>query len=163
MSADLLEVTYYVAEILGVIAIIGSLLFVGRQLHQNNALLKLGAAQTMLESWLGRSDLIISDERFADIVLRSMSDPESLSDVEFYQIDVYSSAVMKVAEVTYLQWIEGNIHEGLWQGFRENVKSGLTVSEPRRKSWALRSHQFSAGFKDVIGEILLEIDQEKAR
>ncbi len=44
MTAEFLETLYYVAEIVGVIAIIASLLFVGRQLKQSNELLRLGTA-----------------------------------------------------------------------------------------------------------------------
>lgn len=75
-----------VAEIIGVVSIVASLIFVGLQLQQERVLMRaeLGAQSQELAA---NFDLVLADPEMADIWLKMLDSPNDLSSQEMIQIN----------------------------------------------------------------------------
>lgn len=80
----------HLAEIIGGIGIVASLIFVGMQVRENTLLIGVNSDQTVDTQNLALNVAVAESADLADILVRGEADRESLSDVEKKRFDNYS-------------------------------------------------------------------------
>jgi hypothetical protein len=82
-------------ELIGIAAIVASLLFVGLQMRQEHVLARADLGSRALETIIGLK-LHASDPTFGDTYSKMLDKPSELTDGEMIQINNYLSAVMSL-------------------------------------------------------------------
>lgn len=119
MSLDQLAA---ISQIVGTIAVIASLIFVGFQLNQQNDQLKANRLATIMSTessgaGLGQnpSILLAGDPALLDIVRRAQKDPSSISLTERGQFSAYMMASIYHTQIGYLIYLKGASSDEFWK------------------------------------------------
>ncbi len=118
----MLEQIYYIAEIIAVGLIFGSLLFVGLQMRQNTEQLKenqmsnLLAIETATAQMHQNLTLQVADNgELAEILMRGSGDLGALDGTELVRVSILLGGIMSVTQVGYLHYQEGQQVDEIWQ------------------------------------------------
>ena len=147
-----------IAEIVGGIAIVASLLFVGLQINQNNKLIEASAMNASNERTDNTSRMGI-EYGISEIILK-IRDKEELSLSERARLTVFVETLLRHFETTYFQYSLGLINEEVWQsesrGLERLVDSpGFRTAFP---DWTNtdRTAQFGDSFVRLVSELSIE-------
>ena len=147
-----------VAESIGALGVIASLIYVGYQIRGNTiAAERSNARQTASDH--ARAVLSLQDEQTADIALRGMADLDALSPVEQYRFDLLMTVWLEAIEQAYADYRLGVFPEELIHEYR-NRMAGALDSPGGRLWWERRSPWFSPPFRVIIDELLANPPEE---
>ena len=106
-----------IAEIIGSIAVVASLIFVGLELRQASEQLQLISD---IEADLSNASLsirIAESPELSDLIYRGERDPESLSDQELDRFTNIALPRLAIWENTYDSYLIGNLSESDWKAW----------------------------------------------
>ena len=133
-----------IAEIVGGIAIVISLIYVGYEISQNTSELRASNRQSIAERVEDFAIAAASNPELAAVMGREV-DPASLTPVQQQQLTMYNVAFYRSAEEAYLQFLDGSLSDEYW-----NTRAVVTVSRTKGKSggpyWARDKGNFSPRF-----------------
>lgn len=143
------EDIYYAVEILSGLTVIGSLIFVGLQLHQNTRAIRASSAWAYTQLWVDTArDNFISPE-WAGVMRRAFSDYEALDGVERFRVNEYFTRGMKQIEFIYQQYLDGNLSQQQWRGMQATLDR-LIGMEAFQRYWARRGADYDTRFQDLV-------------
>ncbi|MCH7502735.1 MAG: hypothetical protein IIA10_05205 [Proteobacteria bacterium] len=128
-----------IAEVIGTIGIIASLIFVVVSINRNTS--EVNASQMNVIYGVSRQIelAIASDPEWTDIILRGRSHSDQLSETEQYRYDVYPVAVIDLWDLLTLRDSDGLMDEDMvvsWHiYFHDWVKRYMTESDWQRVNW----------------------------
>jgi hypothetical protein len=108
-----LEELYYLGELIGVVAIVGSLLFVGLQMRQTNRVNMASARHSMSEFALS---LLSLQAEYADRIAK-IDEAETLSAGDTLFLEVIHRMVFQMAENYHLHHQMGLMPDDHWLGY----------------------------------------------
>ncbi len=144
------------AEIIGVILVILSLIYVGREVGQNTATMQVSAAQTFVDSYNTFTSQLTLAPDLADIWYRGLEDFSSFTGSERVKFSAGCGQLMRIYESGYLQCRKGALDEQLWAAFAVSLMD-LMASPGARAWWKTRQHWYSQDFQELV-----ETSQAKA-
>ena len=106
-----------IAEIVGAIAIIASLMYVALQVEQNTIAIKTSNEQSRLDFGRAQEELLAADADFAELVLKAESNTETLTEVEHLRFFVFTTWRISAWEVTYVNYVNGIVDERTWEAW----------------------------------------------
>ncbi len=136
-----------IAEIIGAIAIVVSLIFVGRQIQQSaeETALNTKAIQASIRQSILHEDLeglyLYMDHPFLN--KRIAIDPE-----EEVQIKAQIIAFIRMREILWLQYRDGLLDEETWLSYRQPLTNVVFQSQIGRDVW--RGDSYSPAFRQYI-------------
>ena len=140
-----------IAEFVGVVAIVLSLLFIAYELRQSTAVATSQAAfdlNTILdESYRARTQ----DKDLDELIERGHADPATLSDRERSQFYAWLRADLNVNEAAWFYWDRGIIPQEDFDGFMNAICSRV-ITPGGRQYWQSERQFFSLGFRESIDE-----------
>ena len=104
-----------VAEILGGIGIIVSILYLGFEISENNKNTRTSNHLALQELTGQINNLLIENPAFAEIVFKGADDLGSLSDVEHMQFYAFADRSFNVWETAFLMNSDGTLPAGTWE------------------------------------------------
>ena len=107
METITLERVYYIAELFGLVAVIGSLIFVGLQVMQNTRAVKVSTMHNVSEEWRDMLARLGENTDVINIMWNGLQDPESISGVEKYRFDIMLQSFFFMIANTYYQYQAG--------------------------------------------------------
>ena len=112
----------YIAEIIGGIAIIASLIFVGVQIQDNSREMRSATYQAITDSDLyilmefaKQPAMLVNQQKF-------LADPGSLEFEQLQQVNFMLTATLRGFENTYMQYKAGVLEESRWRSIEEILK-----------------------------------------
>ena len=137
-----------IAEIVGAVAVVVSLIYVAFQIRDNTRALVSNsrqelAAQDMvyLSSVLDPTVLAVAQAKFVT--------GETLTDVEFSQLAERQHLNFRIFENAYYQYTIGVLEESQWKRYSEII--GQVICEaPASDMWARLRGGFTEAFRDVV-------------
>jgi hypothetical protein len=144
-----LEQFSYLSQIIGAVAVVASLIFVGVQLRQNT---KAILAQTSQAHAMGYQQIIagISDNgEFARIWRIGLSDFRSLDADQAARFLAFTSTLFRFYESSQVQMLRGSLDAEHWHTIEQQV-ADLATQPGVQAWWTLRRHWHSARFRDWI-------------
>ena len=151
-----LEKTYYVTQIVAVIALIVSLLYVGRNIEQNTIAIGNISLQGSADTWNDRAALIAQDAELADILRRGDEDYGSLDATEQYRAQAYASMAVVQVYNEYLDEQSGAHGPGVWDVLIPWM--GLLMESPAARQFYLGNPQlFDEGFRNFVDSLIQEV------
>lgn len=141
-----LEELYFLAGIVTGFGVIGSLLFVGLQMREQNRDNRLQAYHNFATQLRQLSTTMAKDEGLSRLWLESTNNGlDDLKTVEQQRLSFFVQAFMRTFEDAFFQYREGRLREREW----ESIERSLTTwksSNLFRSYWANRSFMYSDEF-----------------
>ena len=120
-----LEELYYVSQIVAVIAIFGSLVYVAIQTRQNSRMMRAKAAWDAETSFAEINDMLSAGGPVGELFYKALTKPESLSDYEKYQTHRFMRSVLQRTEAQYALYKHGVLDAEVWRLRSTYIKSTL--------------------------------------
>ena len=151
---------YYLGELIGVSAIVVSLILVLEQLRLNTAAIHSDAAHTVNRNWRDINMEIAANESLATVISDSRRRAASVSrpeGVTFERTLSFFTAALKQSELVFLQWRSGAVEDEYWRAARDGTVFFLVQYEPPMQLWDefLRTN-FSQEYRDEFGDMAAE-------
>lgn len=108
-------------ESLGALAVLLGLIFVGIELSQNTAALSSQAILELNRITVERQSSIAQDDTLAELVLEGMQDPNSLSDIDQFQLTNWLLGAFNIYEAAWIYQNNGIIDEDDGAAYSEAI------------------------------------------
>ena len=141
-----------VAEIVGGVGVVLSLIFVGVQLNENGNLLAAQAVFDLRESNSLMARTLISDAELADMVYRGYADRESLSEVEKWRFDFWVTEVLTHRMTAWKYAEEDLLDSDEIESWQSSTCFILTEYEGARIVWDQGDTWLRADFRSYVEE-----------
>ena len=140
-------------ELIGGIAIIVSLLYVGTQIKQNTKAARAAASQAFISMHAEITLHISRTKDFRDIYWRGLGGLSALQGSETAAFGAWTIHTFRAWESFYYQWKEGVFEDQLWAGWQRQF--GDLFGYPGiQEIWAIRRHQFSDEFCELVDKLI---------
>ena len=147
-----LENINYVAQTVGVAAILVSMIFVSVQIRQNTRALKATSHHAITDSFNALNALIISDQNVARLWRLGMAG-STLDEDERTSVNFMTIAYMRIFETLYYQFGTGALEPKLFEAELNTLK--WTVTNPGFMAWwPANPISFSAEYRAFIDGLI---------
>jgi hypothetical protein len=147
-----LEEIYYVSQILSTLALVVSVIYLGRQTH-------LAGKNQVAQMHQARSEqfheytLKLTDPEFGPLARAAFHASDALDDEQIYRFYFYASTVLRFFEEMYRQWQDGMIATTRWQTTEKSLAGILRAPGYRATYKALRG-TLDTGFVRAVDDLL---------
>lgn len=135
-----------VSEVIGVLLVIASLIYVAKQLRQTTEALHAQSRQSVLNSSQAELFALMNDS----VLARSFADGHDLSPDENIRLHLYLSALVRAREFSWLQFRNGQIDETQWATELVVMQNVLGTKRTRRWWDKMGRHTFGAEFASFV-------------
>jgi len=143
------EAVAAIAELLGAVGVIASLLYLAVQVRQNTRQTRLAAQQATVQELGVALRAQAQDREWAELLSRGIEDLEGLDKVERVQFLSHVGSILRLYESAYLHFKEGTLDSRFWQGFERAITD--VIGYPGiRAALALRRHHLNDDFAEHL-------------
>jgi hypothetical protein len=132
----------HLAEIIGAVAIVISLIYVGQELNANTAAVQASSLQAVTNASSASMLAVVENEDFARIRVQAMRDPSQLSETEQLRWFLYQRQMWLHFQNVWQQWELGTLDNGIWEGYERVICRDLLSDEAARRQWQ-ETHAFA--------------------
>lgn len=150
------EITIAIVEIVGVIAVILTLVYLAKQIKDNTRISAAASRQSISESLLSNTISFFSDPEFRRIFNKHLHD-KNLDEDELLYIETYSYFFFRNFENIHYQFRVKMLSIEDWTAYRKNLKA-LCQTPALRNFWNRESENFNKSFHSEVRQILDEIE-----
>ena len=112
-----------IGELIGAIAVLVTLIYLAVQIRQNTVALRDGNATTVQINIQNLALSAITDREFGDILIRGLSDPQTLTPPERIALYAWLFNMLKSGELAYGRYIKGDLDEEYWLAYLNFLQS----------------------------------------
>lgn len=135
----------YLAEIIGVIVVVVTLIYVAIQVQQGARLLRSESRQSLVDN---DREILLAYLDNIDL-LDKLSGDEPLTRSEQWRFSVLWIVNMRNRELEWLQYRDGILDEATWHSYREILRFTLG-SRRRREWWQVAKTAFGPDFVEMV-------------
>ena len=143
------------AEILGGIAVISSLIYVGAQIRQNTRATQAATTHELTKSFNAVVSKIVEDPEMARIWTQQSRGMANLSVEDLQRLVPLTIMILRTFEDIYQQHHLGQMHPDIWAGWK-NFMSAVACNPGIQHQWQERSFFYSPGFQHFMEELELD-------
>ena len=143
-----------IADIIGVIAIVVSLIYVSIQIRQNTKVARAATRQAIADSTESLGNDLLNSAEMAEIFVKHMNG-EELEPPEYLRLQARCYRDMQHWENIHYQFCEGLVTPDQWKGFRKNLITLLGI-EAYRDYWENEASHFSERFQAEMLSVIKE-------
>ena len=121
-----------VAEILGAVGVVVTLLYLSRQVRENTQSIRRSTTHDALESIADFNQFVASDTELVDLFWRGAGDPDQLSEEEWRRFVSLGSTLIRRFELLYLDHRSGALTDELWHAQAENIRRWMVTPGAQR-------------------------------
>ncbi len=137
-----------IGEMVGAIAIVVSLIYVGVQLRQSTQATRVVTSQAFLEIY-ARANNPLFEPGFRDLYWRGLGGLANLQGSEQVAFSGWMGTVMRQLESFYFQWKAGAFEEPIWSGWKRQFRD-LLGYPGIQEVWVIRRHHLSDEFREFV-------------
>ena len=138
-----------IAEGVGLVAVVASLIFVAWELHEVGVASKIAARESVTAGHLEFMGSLIDEEVLPGAIWKLHSGEEDeLSDYERFQVDIHHQRRWRHYERTYYLYELGVLNEQEWGGFRVTMQTSMTEDHP----FSATSRETFDGLRPMLSE-----------
>ena len=141
-----------IAEIIGGIAIVCSLIFVGVQIRQNSEVSEINAYQELIAQITLMNSLRVQDAEFAELFWRFDHGEQPQNDSERARLEAFLYMVFRHGDLAYRQYDKGLIDRDGLVSVLAPMRSFLNT-EMGTQTWAILSPSLRPGFVAFVKDI----------
>lgn len=143
-----------VAEIVGAVAVVVSLLYLAAQVRQNTNVTRSSVRHGVTERAIAHAAPLVASEELTRLLQRCI-DGEQLQGHENMRLHAWAYMVLREWENIHYQHLSGLLSDADWAAFKTNLKLLLTIPTCRAY-WDAERDIYTDAFKGEIEEILRE-------
>ena len=147
-----LEDIYYISQIIAVVAIFGSLIFVGIQIRQNTRATRAASHNAVSNALNEINRMFAENADLTRIWLAGNADRRTLNPEERWRFDSLCRAYMHVCETMYVQASLGTGDKGVMLAEEDGIKA-VFASPGSREWWSENPYGFSKKFRSYIARL----------
>ena len=144
------------AEIIGAVAVVISLVYVGLSIRQNTEAIQVSNHHALVAMDMEKNTWLRESE-FAAIYVTAREEPEKLSKVQMQQYSTFVADTLNAWEFAYITHSNGAMDETIWNGWDGFYRSELSSGSFRR-FWLDGGENFSPKFRAYVNSIVKEHD-----
>ncbi len=138
-----------IRETLGFLGVIGSMLFVGLEIRQNNTALRASAIQESISVARQQAQLLASSPELVRISILANEDPSQLTDVERTRLHWTLVSFWSGMQGIYRQWALGVLPDEEWRTWQAVICANV-ASPSQRAFWAESSGTWIPSFVQTV-------------
>jgi hypothetical protein len=150
MESLTLEQAYYIAEIIGVLSIVMSLVYVAMQIRQNTMAIRSDTAQSVHDSWGGVYGRMSVSSELSQVMMKGNSDIDGLSESEKAQYLSFWMHTMLTWQNAYYQFKTGTLEDTLWHTMEKTMLNALLSCPGFRQFWEAREGLFADDYREYV-------------
>lgn len=155
-----LETLYYFSQIVAVIGIFASLIFVGLQVRQNTKALRATSHHAVTDSFNTINNMIANDPKYARRWRLSLAGDDGLDEDERVSVSFMRLAYMRIFETIYYQYKNGTLDRKLFDAELMTLKWTVTQHPGFLAWWANNPISLSAEFRAFIDGLVRDAQKE---
>ena len=138
-----------ISESLGLIIVIGSLIFLGLEVRHSTKVTKAATMNDIMNSWRDAYRGLSESENVGALVWTGVQDPGALSGADRWRFSMQIAALFHNFQNAHYQWKLGVYHEESWQA--QSVYLANLMSLPGMLAvWYERKLMFSSDFRSHV-------------
>ena len=146
-----------ITEIIGTVAVVVSLVYVGFQVKQNTAAIQTATTQGVNEQHAATIRLILESAEFADLLVRANRSPESLSVADSLRYDWFLNQRINVYETVYTSAVAGTMEEGMAAGWLAGIPGWLCLAGAL-EHWRENAGNYHPAFQVAMDSVIASTD-----
>jgi len=155
MKLELISVTI---QIIGVIGVILTLIYLAKQVKDNTRISAATIRQSISESMLSNVISFFSDQNFRKLFNKHLEN-KTLDPEELIYIEVFGYYFFRNFENIHYQFRAKMLSKEDWLAFRKNLKA-LCQIPALREFWKKEHENFNHSFLNEVNQILKELTEE---
>lgn len=156
-----LEEIYYFSQIVAVVGIFASLIFVGLQVRQNTKALRATSHHAVTDSFNAINNMIANDPAFARRWRLGNAGSEELNEDERASVAFMMLAYSRIFETLYYQYKNGTLDKKLFDAELKTLKWTVTENPGFLAWWVANPISLSAEFRAFIDGLIRDAQGEK--
>ena len=151
-----------IAEIVGVIVVVISLLYVGVQIRQNTRATRYQATQNLVAGMSDAHFPISSDGEFAAIARKGGYDRSSLTDDEQLRYNMWMFSLFNQYDFAYHKYKAGELDEIIWKKLEYEVPRWIASLPGVREWWEQDKERMSRDFVNYVEKRVVDLPPSKS-
>ena len=143
-----------IAEVVGAVAVVVGLLFVGIEIRENTIAQQFSATQTLVSEY-NAAVSAINDREFVCIYIRAGNDFQSLSQSDKIRFSILMQPVFRTFEQLHYSDLNGTIDVNVYSGFERQFAAMMQLPG-NQQYWAVRRDWFGQTFQEYTENIIAE-------
>ena len=153
IARENLEYWALIAEVVGAIGVIASVIYLGVQIGSSTSELKAQTHYNAASTASRPRELLMANAELASIVTMGAEDPEALSKSNWARFTAYHHLTFDAWEHTYYLNRSGSVVQPFWEGHNAYMKSIAKSGPGLRKFWAEYQHAYAQPFKGHVDAV----------
>ena len=153
METFTLEQIYYIGELAGVIALIISLIYVGKQLQQNTKQMENNASLAHVQWTSNIQSFLLSNRDSAECWVKGGTDFKSLDEVDKQRIIQFELGAIIVLSELFELWQQNLLPDERWK-LQTQVLKHIGQRQSVREVWKMMKDSFNKPFQDCMCQYL---------
>ena len=154
MESMTLEQAYYIAEIVGVLSIVISLVYVAVQIRQNTMAIRSDTSQSIHDAWGDVYGRLSTNSELTQIMMKGNTGLSALSDTDKGQYMSFWMNTMLTWQNAYYQYNAAALEERIWHTMEKTMLSALLSSPGFIEFWTSRKSLFDDDYKEYLDNAL---------
>lgn len=157
-----LEDIYYIGQTIAVVAIFGSVIFVGFQIRENSSAVRSATAQAVHDNYGAWYLALGADDAALNASINGFVDYEGLAPIDKAHFVCTYMAFLSHSQNAFHQWKEGHLSTALWKGW-ESLMMNLVNTPGGAAFWRERCYVFGEKFQQHVDDIMRRKPDPRAR
>ena len=153
MESLTLEQVYYLTEIIGVIAVVASIIYLAIQVKQSTQATRSETSNVTTNSAMNQYLLLATDTELLDIFQRGSRDPKSLADLELGRFYSFIFSTLLNWQNFYYHKQKNEIDAERWTPW-ESLMSDVFSLPGFKALWAVRQQYFQKDFRHFVDRLM---------
>jgi hypothetical protein len=148
----LLDTLGNIGEFVGGIAVLATLVYLALQIRENTRALRVTSHQEAGRLAAGLNYAIANHPDFAELLVRSLESPESLSPAERLRLEAWADNCLGTYEAIFWQRDHGFVDSAMWHAWEHGLLSNMTPF--LRGFWAANKKRYHPSFREHVDAAL---------
>ena len=153
MESLTLEQVSYLAEIIGVIVVVISIIYLAIQVRQNTKATQISATQEFVGAYNSFARELAQTEEMADIWIRGNVDFQSLTNSESIRFSALIGQWFRLIASAYTQWQKGAFDNEFWSGIETSLVDTMSATGAKQV-WDYRKQWYGNDFQELVNAIV---------
>lgn len=149
-----------VGQVIGALAVIASLIFVGLQVRQNTKATRATALQMNADYWLSYFTML-ADKQLGEIYSKGALGREELEGGQFGQFFFLCRATFMGCENQHHQYLSGLLDDDAYRGYQATIREQIAAFPGVRAMWQLVKHTYGTEFVKFLDGQIASTDEHK--
>ncbi len=143
-----------IAEIVGALGVIVSLIYLALQIRTQNEEARIAAMHDISAGYRDALATVVEGE-MADVMHKAINDYDALTGAEMLRVIAFTSRIFRVWEEAYMQFDAGRLDARMWDSMVRQF-GGYMFLTPFKRIWEIRKEYFDESFRIFVEKLALK-------